>query len=629
MRVQLYINDALCDLEGRETIAASYSISPISDISKRTSFASISFNLPMTNNNREIFESAEVIVNDSTLPYSIMKARLYVDGIDQMIRQAEIVSVQDTYKVRLYGGNVDFFALIKDRKISELGTQWNHVWDIDNVFGSKDNTSGYIYPIIDYYTDSPNSFIDNISDEIDVRGMLPAVFLHSIIDKIITDAGYTLVGDIFSDSDFMSIVIPSSGLSGHEIRIINEIDFEVNDSSVLVVNPLITNFTESGNPSDKIELLEGSEITVTGINDPSQTITVRCFRDEFMIGLSVGFQNFEVVNQQGLSWTSGSVGALTFGQRYKITVDLTFRNSSYATVNSLIYYTYGLGISDYWIPEFDFGFVPGTYFQPLTSIGDIKQSDLLRDTAQKFNLIYQVDSINKIVYARQFSEIIDNKGNAIDWSGKVDYTEKHLIEFSSQYAQLNRCRYSDDETVVKPAGTDFNILINNENLKPDGTLFESPFAASQQVTRFGGISISQIKLLTDWMSVDAEIGNAEPRYLYIRRGLFSTFVYTNGVDNEIATDVPLTHFILTGEYNLGFADSLINNSSDMIAMIQQYKQVTIPIRLTPADINQLDFFTPVWIELRGQPGAYYYISEIKQFKFTSTEATDVELVKLP
>lgn len=57
--------------------------------------------------------------------------------------------------------------------------------------------------------------------------------------------------------------------------------------------------------------------------------------------------------------------------------------------------------------------------------------------------------------------------------------------------------------------------------------------------------------------------------------------------------------------------------------------VILLLRVNASDINQLDHFIPVWIEIKGQPGCYFYRSELKQFKVGSAESIEVELGKLP
>lgn len=630
--VQLYLNNSLCDLYGNETIATDYSIAPISNIGSRTSAKSITFKIPLTANNRAIIENANVIVNATVLPYRLIPATLKANGLPQLIEFAQIKSIKDDIEIVLYGSNIDFFSIIKSLKLADLGAVWDHVWSLVNAHGSRNNTSGYIYALIDYHTALSAYCPDNLA-EIDVRGLLPSVYLHSIISEIITQAGFTAQGDFLTDADYKSVIIPFTGFPD-ELHFVDSFDFEAGDT--LGLTSIIPLVYRSG--TDGIVLKQGSTVTIKGVTDPSIILRLRTQADiELQAGI-LSWWDFEVLEANGLTYDDGIVGVVpdsvfTFvvGDNYNITFDLTFTNPTGVSID----FDYGFVYDTVFAPniteirEVRFGDDYGSYLTA-ASLPDLKQSDLIKDTAQKFGLIFQVDNVNKVVHIRRFSEVLDNIGIAKDWSEKVDYTEKPELIFDSDYAQRNLCIYTEDDTVIKPAGTDSEILIDNDNLEAEKELFESPFAASQQVERFSGVSIANIKLFTDLGGADEETGEVEPRYLIVRQESFSPFfTYTDGSSALTAVTVPVTHFILEGEaFNAGFANNLLDNSADLIALIQQFKSVTMLLRLTAADINQLDFFIPVWIELNGQPGCYFYISKIKQFKVTSKESTDVELVKL-
>lgn len=635
--VQLYLNNQLCDLYGNETIATDYSIAPIGNISSRTSAKSITFKLPLTANNRAIIENANVIVNSTVLPYRLIPCQLLANGLDQNLEFAQIKSIQDDISIALYGSNIDFFSIIKSLKLSDLGNTFDHVWNLANAFASRTNTDGYIYAMIDYFTDSPNGYIDNTTAQIDVRGLRPSFYLHSAIDMIVKQAGFTPQGDILTDANYMSELLPLTN-SFTDLRFVDSFDFVA--GATLGMTNIIPLVYRSG--IDGIILKQGSTVTIRGITDSSIILRLRTKADITLQAAAIAWFDFEVVEAVGLTYQSGipfvlpdNVFLFVVGDNYNITFDLSFNNSTGGSID----FDYGF-VYDTVFPVFGnitairdvrFGNDFGSYISIAGTLPDMKQSDLLKDTAQKFGLIFQVDNQRKIVHIRRFSEILDNVDNALDWSDKVDYSEKPEIEFDSDYAQRNLCTYKEDETVVKPIGTDSEILIDNDNLTAEKKLFESPFSASERVMRFNGVSIAQIKIFTDLGGADEGIADVIPRYLIKREVTFSpAFTWTDGTGTETDFTVPVTHFILAGEsFNNGFANNLLPlYSSDIIALIQNFKSVKMLLRLNAADINQIDFFIPVWIELNGQPGCYFYISEIKQFKVTAKESTSVTLTKL-
>lgn len=625
--VELYLNNQLCDLYGSEEIATDYSIAPISNISSRNSSKSVSFKIPLTANNREIIENANVIVNATTLPYSLIPARLYANGLSQNLEFAVIKSIQDDIALNLYGSNIDFFQIIKTRKISDLGDDWNHLWNLTNIAASLLNTSGYIYSVIDFHSDSPNTYINNVDSEIDVRGLLPSIFLHSIITKIIEDAGFTEDVSFLTDADYRRIILPTNGEIGtvkpKMLSIAETASSQVLSSGIdyieldqILFDPysLIGTFNTVTAYQAPVEGVYSFRLTLTATFSSTATLSFRRSVDPYSSFIIYGQYPLisgedKVIEVEGVPLLQGQVFAVSILSGSGVTVAAGAK----------------LEVTDTGVDRTRFGF----YVDPLAAITGMDQSKILKDTAQKFNLIIHVDNVNRIVYLRQFSEIIANIPNALDWSEKVDYMEKPELQFNSDYGQRNTCKYKEDDTVTKPSGTDYEILINNANLKAELSLFESPFAASEQVERFGGVSIAQITLFTD-LAGSVKFEKVESRYLTYRYENYSTFTLTDGTNTSVAISVPMSYFILGGQdFNLGFANNLIENSSYIIETIQNFKIVKMLLRLNASDINQLDFFRPVWIKLNGQSGCYFYVSEIKQFKVTSKESCDVELVKLP
>ncbi len=628
--VQLYLNNSECDLYGNETIATDYSIAPISDISTRNGAKSISFKIPLTANNRAIIENANVIVNNTLLPYRLIPCQLKCNGLDQNLEFAQIKSIKDDIALSLYGSNIDFFSIIKGLKLEDLGDAWLLNWNVNQAANTHNATSGIIWALIDMNADS---YMNPALVEIDVRGLLPSVYLHSVIAEIITQAGFTAEGTFLTDENYMSVVLPcgDTKIGAVKPRMLSTAEI----STPLTVTSPASAFLEFDTATyDPLTLIQDApgwawvyKAYLTGDYSIRITlnVTVNSGGASVVVNkrIAPGFSLFQI----GTTVITGTGSMVLEFTDLPLDID----DEMYFVVVPGLVTTITAGTLEI-IDTTTTNTIFGKEIDPSLNMGgNMKQSDLLKDTAQKFGLIFQVNNATRVVSIRRFSEIIANIGNAIDWSDKVDYTEKPELQFDSGYARRNLCRYTDDDTVTKPIGTDSDILIDNDNLEAEKDLFESPFAASEQVERFNGESIAQIKMFTNLGTADEEMEVVEPRYLIVRFHTFSPpFEYKDASSTLTTAEVPLTHFILPGQdFNVGFDDNLLDlYSQEFIALIQEFKSVTMMLRITAADINQLDFFTPVWIELNNQPPAYYYISIIKQFKVTSKESTEVELVKL-
>lgn len=118
--LELYINDSIVDISGDVNITAAYAVLNLESISSRAGLRTVNVGLPKTNRNKTVFENSEIVNNLTTIPYQRLKARALVNGVDTLVRFAELESVGETYNVRLYGAQSDVFALLKDKKLLEL-----------------------------------------------------------------------------------------------------------------------------------------------------------------------------------------------------------------------------------------------------------------------------------------------------------------------------------------------------------------------------------------------------------------------------------------------------------------------------------------------------------------------------
>jgi hypothetical protein len=264
--------------------------------------------------------------------------------------------------------------------------------------------------------------------------------------------------------------------------------------------------------------------------------------------------------------------------------------------------------------------------------GKLKQDDLFKIYAQMFCALVTSDEITKTVTINSFDEIADNIPSAIDWSDKIDYSKIKELQFSfDKYTQRNNLLYKEDNSVIKPTGTDGVLNIDDETLNGISDLFTVPFAATEMVTRLQGVLLPQIKIFTtNGASPPATLPTqkAENRILLLER-VSGDVRYRDGggTPTTVTTNLPVAWFIrLDKDYNLGFGNSLIENFYNTLeSVLTRTKIVTENIRLNSVDILNLDFMKPIFLQ---QHNAYFYISKIKNYSFGKTESTEVELVKI-
>jgi hypothetical protein len=262
---------------------------------------------------------------------------------------------------------------------------------------------------------------------------------------------------------------------------------------------------------------------------------------------------------------------------------------------------------------------------------NLKQSEFIKAYLQQYCAIIQVNEFTKIVRINKFDDIISNISNAYDWSGKIDYSEEPNINYAfDKMAQQNTLKYSNDDTVKKPTGTDGNLFIDDETLESTNEYIELPYAASNLVTRLQGVLVPQIKLFTtdDGSPPITELTeDVEPRVL-LHQKISGDVDYTDGTTTTtVTTNLPIAWFIRGDKtYNLGFSNNLIPSYyKGFENALNKTKIVTERIKLNNLDIETLDFLRPVFLDKHN---AYFYISKISGFDYGSSEATEVELVKI-
>lgn len=101
--------------------------------------------LPFTPDNDRLFKRARFLNVKTSIPYAVMDAQYYEDGI-LMIRdgRAYLLAVSDTYEVSLTWGNTDLIAQLKDRSVSQMGGPL-FKWDRTMLYPFAETSSHRVY----------------------------------------------------------------------------------------------------------------------------------------------------------------------------------------------------------------------------------------------------------------------------------------------------------------------------------------------------------------------------------------------------------------------------------------------------------------------------------------------------
>ena len=223
--MRFFIEGRQIDLTQDEPLLITREIADIREPEKRSSDWSKTFRIPGTaNNNRvfgHIFDIAQEQLNSGTQfapdfnPNKKAAAVITVDEVEQVRGFVRLLNIainrpgEMEYEVSVHGVAADFFAKIRNRRMSEIDlSDLNHTLTKTAIKDSWGHNwqDGYVYPMIDRGRDQMPYNVWEVAD------FLPAVFVKRVVDDIFTAAGYSYTADSFFNSDeFKSRVIPMPG----------------------------------------------------------------------------------------------------------------------------------------------------------------------------------------------------------------------------------------------------------------------------------------------------------------------------------------------------------------------------------------------------------------------------------
>jgi hypothetical protein len=203
MNVSLYILGQLADIEPQD-LKGEYNLANVGDLSKRLGSKTNQFTLPPTANNQAIFENANQTLSNTGLPYIMIPCQLISDGIDMKFSKLILNSSGDYgFKVTLFDTSASFFDLIKNKELKDLNLKHlNHHWRTFELATYDDINSPLLYPVTDCQVDSPNAGFPNNDNLIFLGVLLPMINENYLVDKIISESGYTLENVILNENYF-------------------------------------------------------------------------------------------------------------------------------------------------------------------------------------------------------------------------------------------------------------------------------------------------------------------------------------------------------------------------------------------------------------------------------------------
>lgn len=618
--IELYLNNVKVDLNDSDVVQT-FQINDIGSIDDRQANYTNRFKLPFTPKNITVLNYLKVLGNSSKKPYQKISARLIEDGITRISNgTARITKSSDNFEVVIYDGN---YGLLKD--ISSLTLQdidyssLNHYITKLMLLDSHNSNERYIYALADFGIGIDSNANQPPDAHIKLAMIAPSLFIHTIFDLIIEQAGYSRFGDFFSDTQYRNEVF---GLTKGNITpnstsqtLSNQLNITSNNSISLnyaTRRDVIINLSlNSNNSSTGFTALNGKiQSLFTGLAQINITVNYNLIEGEVKIYfLKNGSPFYFYTLEKGNSQTKQMFSNVDVIPEDEISIEIIGKYDRYNKKTDFDITSFSGTIS-----ELSYGqYIDFSLYTP-----DTKQSDFIKDVMQRYGLVFR-NTDEKEYEFKRIETVLTDYSNAEDWSDK--YVENIDESYSlgsfakKNYLNFQNGRYSSYSSVFE---IDNYYLQNEEkdiitSIYKVGEYLKDP---SNSLITINGAAIMDIPLRE-------LIGNGSFIFSNIKNNDIDLFIYDlfyRNIDlyTEYLDEGGSIHDITTQKSTPFLSKSFtsfthyFNNNYKAYARLLNNSVVRNDYyNLTLKDIINLDFFT---IKYNKHLGHYYYLNKISQYK---------------
>lgn len=516
MNAQLIVNDFELDLSSSVAVPLNFAIADIKEPQKRRRSFSKSITLEGTQNNLNYFVSAYALpmnLEESTTisfrPNEKQNCKYFKDGLlvfsgKFKLNEVTINNGMYTFDCTLYSDTVDYFAKLKDKKLSELDwSEYTHNLTRTNVVNSWTDSIvknsvvtknfgadkrgyqpkgfGYVYPVIDYGYPKENFITFKTGD------LAPFVYVKECIEKIFSyaleDTGYTidLTSGVFASTNFNKLIY---GFGGGEKTKLNDSDIaklrmQTIGTTDNVTKKMSINATGSRKEYiDTINLLASSGIynqtsviqDINTINSVGQ-ITIRStgnYKVRFqgtlkvkMTSIDGGHSDFNiamynnatrVLFKQERRYITTAYQNVTFDEVVDLRnvaindvlkLELSFyAESNPRAANNIVYEWTAI---DFDVTSLDGATGDNSPIRLSNFIPDIKCSEFLTGIMNMFYL-YVSDPIANVITIGTLQDFYQDESSAEDWTDKIDHNKDIKIQSNAFVEGSNYVfRYNEEK----------------------------------------------------------------------------------------------------------------------------------------------------------------------------------------
>jgi len=656
----------------------------LDNLKARTGSYSKSFKVPNTKNNSKLLNSLDDINSrkDYNSALNRKECVIIVNGtiIDKGFLQVSKVYQGfelDSFELVFFGNNIDWVKQAAQKKLQDISWRNN-----SQVYNQSGITTANSATVSTY--DHCFPYISRGGNEADyqtqVRDFYPCFYIKAIIERGLNDEGWNVSSSFLDDANIKTLVcdfannmrIAQSVLDASKTRAetTGNVAISKGVDTIIAYNDDSTppNSDANGNyntstyvytvPSTGRYILELS----TSAGDANIT-TASVVTKVYVNGIETN----------SFAFTTSS--ATQTGTR-DVTLTLNFSDvvSVYATIDTLS-------------PSTSANVKAGSYFNiyratelaegdsyTLSEIipDDYKLLDVINDFTRMFNIYYWTDVRTKTIYLEPRNTFFESEANAIDWTDKIDLSNKYELDYVSSYKRSVEFSYKDLSSDEWLKGWESNnkrkygeYTHTLPNRFAEGTtsikldLFSAPYAhVANEVTYLQSgtfnknLAFTTLKVWNEYINTKEElqpeerITNYNPKIFFFKFGgqtsLDGTTRLMDFFGTSYASAIPYGIFEAYNNtdtpINLNFADSFKSDGSvdrglfynyyaSMMKNIEEGGRLIAYFNLDNVDIENLDFRKLVYIDYPAQVKGYYLIESVIDYNPIKNGLTKVSLFK--
>ena len=613
---------------GKDTPAMTFTIHDISAFDKRQSNYSQRLKLPLTDNNKRIFDFITAPNYNGTIQKDYLDARLFVNG-QTLLGTGGVLSVigvnDSAIEVCLLSSAKDFFTKLEEIDFASTDIFGNPRLPATDFSQGVEQVTDETDFVFASYANSTGIYHSNNTDK-DNNGYihygLPMLRVchnyeggaSGLLPRLCSSLGYSFQSDI----DFTDLCLSlcdrkaNSGINGTIPKELTTLSVDKSSSSSNQNNKTlkITELPETkyyflfeaeSEPANASLYLNSLSMTLTLYPDADRTDATYQINGSFY-NSDKGFSNWQRAEngnyikkfvygpEENKTYYTNENGEWVYDKTHygvgtvnpnNVRVLLGIGRSSLsgafrgkASIRaSIVYASATDGVA-----------VTGTPINVAKSLGWKNGRDAMLNICNIFGAIVRVDETTKTFYFNSLSTIINNKGKAKDWSDKLlkGVAQTFVI---GQFAQ--RSTIALEQNGITNDLSQADIRIDNKTISEQKEVLkvplESPF--SNRILQYNDGKFVVAKAPT-MAKVDQSLETPKVTKCYEANDILSLY---RGYETML---------------NNGFV-------------------IDVELMLTDLDVATLDFFAPVYLR---QYGRFFYINEIKNF--VSGKPTEATLIAI-